>query len=548
MNAPTIAALVAARAGDEHVGLRFEDDVWTWAEVVHECAVRAAVLTSLRRDGPFHVGVLLDNVPEYVFLLGGAALAGATVVGINATRRGAELAADVRHTDCQLVVTEARHEPLLAGLDLGVGADRVLGIESPAWQALLAAHREVALPEQLPGPGSLFVLIFTSGSTGAPKAVRGTQGRFATASSGMGFGPGDVLYSSMPLFHGNALSASYVPALISGAAIALRRRFSASEFLADLRRFDATYFNTVGRALSYVLATPPAPHDRDHKVKFALAPETSPADAEAFTARFGIPLVGGYGASEGVIVIHPVRDATPGALGRPAPGQDVAVVDPDTGTECPTAVLDQHGALCNAEAIGEIVRRDPALVFEGYYANEEATAARNRNGWYWSGDLGYRDDDGVFYFAGRSSDWIRVDGENFATAPIERILGRHPDVAAVAVYAVADPVTGDQVMAAIEPRAGAAFDVGSLAKFLDVQPDLGTKWAPRFVRVVDALPVTGTDKIDKQPLRAQAWAEGAGELWWRPERGGEYRRFGTDDAAALAERFRSHGRAHLLGA
>src|SRR5262245_36813423 len=125
MAAETIAELVAARARDEHRGLLFEDSSWTWAEIARECAVRAPVLQAEQARAapgrPFHVGVLLDNVPEYVFLLGGAALAGAAVVGINPTRRGAELARDIRHTDCSFVVTEAEYMPLLDGLDLGPG-------------------------------------------------------------------------------------------------------------------------------------------------------------------------------------------------------------------------------------------------------------------------------------------------------------------------------------------------------------------------------------------------------------------------------------------
>ncbi len=489
--------------------------------------------------------MLLDNVPEYVFLLGGAALAGAAVVGINPTRRGAQLAHDIRHTDCTLVVTEAAYRPLLAGLDLGLDDDGVVTIESTRWHDWRDVHASAEIPPDLPGPETLFVLIFTSGSTGAPKAVRGTQGRFASLGERMPFGPDDVLYCPMPLFHGNALASNFVPALTSGATIALRRKFSASEFLPDLQRSGATFFNTVGRALSYVLATPPTARDRDHRVKFALAPESSPADASAFRERFGIPLVGGYGSSEGAIIITPVRDAKPGALGRPAEGTDVAVVDPATGAERPFAEFDEHGRLTNAaDAIGEIVRRDPRLVFEGYYDNAEATAARNRNGWYWSGDLGYRDAEGVFYFAGRTDDWIRVDGENFAAAPIERIIGRHPDVAAVAVYAVPDPVTGDQVMAALELRAGRTFDAPGFAAFLDAQPDLGTKWAPRFVRVVAELPVTGADKIAKLPLRAAAWI--GAEVWWRPERAAGYEVLADDDAAAIAARFADHGRTALL--
>ena len=541
---------MAQRAADDGTGLRFEGGSWTWAEVVHQCAVRAALLLANRApDGPFHVGVLLDNVPEYVFLLGGAALAGAAVVGINPTRRGEELAHDIRHTNCGLVVTETAHRPLLDGLDLGIGADRVVTVESERWRGWCDVHADASVPAALPGADTLFVLIFTSGSTGAPKAVRGTQGRFASLGERMPFGPDDVLYCPMPLFHGNALASNFVPALTSGATIALKRRFSASQFLDDLRGVGATYFNIVGRALSYVLATPPSPEDRAHHVKFALAPEASPADASAFRERFGIPLVGGYGSSEGAIIISPVRDAKPGALGLPAGDADIAVVDPETGVECPRAEFDEHGRLTTGSAttaIGEIVRRDPRLVFEGYYKNAEATAERSRNGWYWSGDLGYRDHDGVFYFAGRTSDWIRVDGENFAAAPIERIIGRHPDVAAAAVYAVPDPVTGDQVMAALELRSGCAFEPKEFAAFLDDQPDLGTKWAPRFVRVVDALPTTGADKIAKLPLRAAGWAPGLGAVWWRPERDGRYEPLSTADAARLEEQFAQHGRSAFL--
>jgi fatty-acyl-CoA synthase len=550
-SAPTIAGLVAARAGDEHTGLLFEDRSWTWAQVAHECAVRAAMLAEARATwdagAPFHVGVLLDNVPEYLFLLGGAALAGATVVGINPTRRGDELAYDIRHTDCGLVVTEPAHLALLDGLELGIGPDRVVNIESDSWSAGCAAHADAGIPDELPGPETMFVLIFTSGSTGAPKAVRGTQGRFAQLGRRMPFGHDDVLYCPMPLFHGNALASNFVPAFTRGATIALRRRFSASEFMHDLRHVHATYFNTVGRALSYVLATQPSPRDREHEVKFGLAPESSPADAAAFRERFGIPLVGGYGSSEGAIIISPTGNAQPGALGVPADDADVAVVDPASGAECPRAEFDEHGRLTNAtDAIGEIVRRDPKLVFEGYYNNPEATAERNRNGWYWSGDLGYRDSEGIFFFAGRSADWIRVDGENFAAAPIERILGRHPDVAAVAVYGVPDPVTGDQVMAALELRPGRTFAADAFTTFLDEQRDLGTKWAPRFVRVVAAIPVTGADKIAKLPLRAAGWIPAGADVWWRPPRATAYEPLTTEVAAELAAQFAAHGRAALL--
>jgi fatty-acyl-CoA synthase len=242
-------------------------------------------------------------------------------------------------------------------------------------------------------------------------------------------------------------------------------------------------------------------------------------------------------------VISPARGKYRGALGVPAPGQDLAVVDPDTRDECPRAAFDEHGRLLNAaDAIGEIVRRDGGFRFEGYFDNEDATASRVHDGWYWSGDLAYRDDEGVFYFAGRSSDWIRVDAENFAAAPVERILVRHPDVAAVAVYGVPDAVTGDQVMAAVELRAGRAFEPAAFDAFLAEQSDLGTKWSPRYVRIVDRMPVTGADKIDKKPLRAAAWCT-TDDVWWRPEPKSEYRLMSDEDVSALEQEFARHGRA-----
>jgi fatty-acyl-CoA synthase len=514
----TAAELVAQRRGDEHRGLLFEGGEWTWSQVISESEVRAAVLSDLRRPGPFHVGVLLENTPEYLFLIAGAAMAGAVIVGVNPTRRGAELANDIGKTDCQLLITDSAQANLLEGLDVAGGADRTLIVDNPDYQRRLDGMHVAprgGSPVPQPVPEDLFLLIFTSGSTGGPKAVRLTQGRAARFAARSRFTSDDVLYSAMPLFHGNALIAAVLPAFASGATLALRRKFSASRFLPDVRQTGATFFNSVGRAIAHILATPPTEHDRDHCLHYVLGPETSAPDKAAFTRRFGVPLIEGYGSSENAIVLMPIADARPGALGRANDEDDVAVVDPESGEELPRAVFDEHGRLTNAaEAIGELVGRRARANFEGYYNNPEADADRTRNGWYWSGDLAYRDQEGIFYFAGRTADWLRVDSENFAAAPIERIIGRWPGVRGVAVYAVPDPDTGDQVMAALEIEAGSEFDPDSFTAFLAAQPDLGTKWAPRYVRIVTALPVTATDKVDKKPLRAQNWNT-SDPLWHR---------------------------------
>lgn len=541
----TIAALLAARADDDRPGICSVDGgAWTWREVVAESAARAAVLADLSGPGR-HVGVLLENGPEYVFLLGGAALSGTVVVGINPTRRGEELARDVRHTDCAVVLTDARHAPLLGGLDLGA---EVVLVDGDAWAARVAAHAGVPVPAELPGADALYLLLFTSGSTGAPKAVQMTQGRAArtAADSAVAFTEASVLYCSMPLFHGNALLANLFPGLVAGATVVLRPRFSASAFLDDVRRFGCTYFNYVGRALSYLLAQPEAPDDADNALQYCLGSEASPRDRREFRRRFGCYVVEGYSSSEGGVVIQPFPGMPPDALGRPKDGVDVAVVDPATGSECPRARFDDDRTLLNPEeAVGEIVRRDGLGSFEGYYANPEATAERSRDGWYWTGDLGYRDEDGTFYFAGRTADWLRVDGENFAAGPVERVLGRFPGVAAVVVYAVPDPRTGDQVMAALELDAGTRFEPEAFAAFLSEQPDLGTKWAPRFVRVVDAIPLTATGKVDRKPLRAERWHT-TDPIWFRPDAALAYRPLIDDDVDSLAQAFAEAGRTGQL--
>lgn len=547
----TTAGLLAARVGDQHPGLLFEDSSWTWDQIVHEGARRAGLLHRLRDvDRPPHVGVLLDNEPEHLFWIVAAALAGAATVGINPTRRGAELAHDVRHTDCQLVVTSGEHRPLLEGLDLGLEPDRVLAVETPGYADLLDASSPVDPVAAARGadPAAPLLLLFTSGSTGAPKAVVCSQGRFAgiatTVPGTFGLARHDVCYSAMPMFHGNALMAGWAFALGTGATWAIRRRFSASGFLADVRRFGATYANYVGRSLAYVLATPERPDDADNPLRLAFGTEATDRDMAEFGRRFACSFAESYGSSEGQISIIKTPDAPPRSLGRPREGTQVLVVDPDTGRECPPARLGEHGELLDDTAIGELVRTDPAG-FEGYYGNPEATAERLRDGWYWSGDLAYRDEDGWFYFAGRGADRLRVDSENLAASTIERIVGRHPDVLVPAVYPVPDARTGDQVMVALQLVPGAGFDPEAFDRFLHEQPDLGTKAAPRFVRVVDVMPLTGTNKLDKKPLRAQRW-DPPGAVWWRPEPGASLEPLTAADRDALAEAFATNGRSHLV--
>ena len=553
-----IASLLLDRLGDERLGLRTRDQDWTWDEVVRESAARGALAADLRHHGPFHIGVLLDNVPDFLFWLGGAALSGAAIVGINPTRGNQELAGEVRHADCQLIITDAAGRERLSGLDLGLTPDRILVIDDPAYQDAIRARKSAAGAEnraQIAAADgvdeqSLLLLLFTSGTTGASKAVKCSQGRLAwiaySAVDKFNHVREDVDYCCMPLFHGNAIMALWAPALAVGATVCLTPSFSASGFLPDVRYFGATFFTYVGKALGYLLATPEQPDDADNQLGRGFGTEASPEDQAYFKRRFGADLYEGYGSSEGggAVVLDP--DQPEGALGRPAhPG--VAIVNPETMIECVPAVLDQYGRLLNPDdAVGEIIDKLGTKKFEGYYKNDAADADRIRNGWYWTGDLGYLDENGFIYFAGRRGDWIRVDGENTSALSIERVLRRHPEVIAAGVYAVPDSRSGDQVMAAIEVADPILFDVDKFVKYLNDQDDLGKKGTPRFLRISDSLPVTGSNKVLKRELQADKWHTEELVYRWVGRGVPDYRPMTDDAKRALDDEFTQYGRQRYL--
>lgn len=544
----TFRDVVLERANDPNPAILFDDLVISYADFVQAASDRAALFAELRVEGPPHIGVLLDNVPEFPMWICASALAGATLVGINPTRRGAELARDIRHTDCQLIVTESNYLPLLDGLDLGIPAERILTIDSAAFAAGLARHVGSPVPDVEVAPGDRLLLLFTSGTSGAPKAVICTQSKLAMTGHGLiaiaGIHSKSVAYQVMPMFHSNALFAGYAPTVVAGAASALRRKFSASGFLPDVRRYKATYFNYVGKPLSYILTTPEQPDDAENTLEYVFGNEGADLDLERFSKRFNVPVKDGYGSTEGGTSISRTDDMPKGALGVADPA--VKVIDSETEKECPPAEFDPHGRLTNpVEAIGEIVNTAGSGMFEGYYKNDEANDARMRNGWYWTGDLGYRDTAGFFYFAGRDFEWLRVDGENFSAAPVERILARSPEVVLAAVYAVPDSEVGDQVMAALQLLDLASFDPAAFDRFLSEQSDLGTKWSPRYVRVTDTLPISRTSKVQKRQLRAERWECGE-TVYYRPAKGDRLRLMGSEDVETVRAEFESRDRLSQL--
>lgn len=492
----TVSDLIATLAEVDDRGVYFEDTFTSWRDHVGESAAVAAVLRGrLDPNRPQHIGVLLQNTPMHSAVLIAAAISGLVSVGLNPVRSGPALARDLETADCQLVLTDS-------AMAASLGDIPHILVDSPEWLAEVTAHAGEPLEIRESDDSDLYMLLFTSGTSGNPKAVRCSQGKVVKAAlmlaERFGLGPEDKCYVAMPMFHSNAVTVGWAMALACQGSLVLRRKFSASQFMPDVRRYGATYANYVGKPLAYVLARPELEDDADNPLRVVYGNEGGPSDIIRFAKRFDTRVIDGFGSTEGGVLIRRTEDTPATALG-PIP-EGVAVVDPDTGEPCPVGVT------------GEMVNLLGAGSFEGYYNNPEADAERMRGGVYHSGDLAFLDEDGYLHFAGRVGDWLRVDGENLGAAPIERALLSHPDVLEVAVYGIPAPDIGDLVMAAAVLVEGAVFDPEEFRNFLASHPDLHRKQWPSYVRVSESLKRTETFKIIKRTLATEG-TECADQVW-----------------------------------
>lgn len=316
-----------------------------------------------------------------------------------------------------------------------------------------------------------FMMIFTSGTSGNPKAVQVSHlmptfaGRSLTERFGLS--AHDTRYVSMPLFHSNAVVAGWAPAVVSGAAIA-PAKFSATGFLDDIRRYQATYMNYVGKPLAYILATPERDDDAENPLRVAFGNEANEKDIEEFSRRFAVQVEDGFGSTENAVIVIREPGTPPGSIGKGVDG--VAVYNSDSVTECAVARFDEYGALANAdEAVGRwstpwdrafhrLLQRSRRQ--RRAYAPWHVLVRRPRLPRLTGLDLSRRPHRRLD--AGRR--------RNLAAALIERILLRHNAVNRVAVYAVPDARVGDQVMAAFVPHRDQQFTPNRLKRFCARNP------------------------------------------------------------------------------
>lgn len=432
------------------------------------------------------VAVLAGNGTAQVALWFALSRLRALHAPLNTALAGPRLAHALRVAGARLVVADPDLAPAVAA----AGADvEVLALADVTGERPGAGLAPPAPPSAAPGPDlETATLLFTSGTTGPSKACALSHTYLVRAgqlhAQALGLRADDVLYCPFPLFHIDCATLTVSAALAVRGTAAVGTRFSASGFWAEVCATGATVFNFMGATLTILWKREPDARDREHRVRLAWG-VPMPDWAPGFEARFGVPLRQVYGLTDaGVPVYDPPGGRRPPAAGRVLPQYEVRIDAP------------------GPDGAGEILvrGREPGLVMNGYHGDPGATAATLVDGWVRTGDLG-RLDDGWLTFLGRLSDSIRRRGENISCFEVEEVVGSHPGVLEVAALGVPSELTEEDVMVYVVPRPGHALEPADVrAHALAHGPAF---MAPRYVEVVDALPKTPTEKVEKVALAAR---------------------------------------------
>lgn len=449
------------------------------------------------------VAVLMENHLDYLVAYHGTGRARAVFVPIVTQSKLPEIEYFISHAEPALLLVDGERwrgvaqawadgNPAFASLrHVWLAGDG----RAPELATLAAqlANASAAPLDDAPSPQEPVAFMYTSGSTGRPKAVIHSHytavAQAEAVCNRMGYDAEDRLMTVFPLFHGNALVWSALAAVWVGARVIVHRRFSASGFWASARTHGATEINLLLGAINMLLAQPPRENDREHPIRLVLANVTEPIHRE-FTARFGVDIVSTWALAEGPL----------GTMTAPGHGYRAGEIGWPMGAQNEVRVVDEDDNPLPDGEVGELVQRNRAMML-GYYRNPEETARVLRGGWVHSGDLGYRDAGGLFYFVGRRKNIIRRAGENVSSEEVEECLQTHPAVEEAAVVAVPDDIRGEEVKAHVVLRAGQSMTPQDVVAWCAER--LADFKVPRYVEFVASLPRTGPLKIDRAALAAR---------------------------------------------
>jgi fatty-acyl-CoA synthase len=546
-------------------------------------------LGTIDENHPGHVAMLLENHFELLALFGGCGYAGLTLFGVNTGLRGDVLAGVLNQSRARLLVVDERLWPEVERIRdalTHLPGEQMLVLRSgsgdidPRADLRACLDREIGPPDvsRDAPPVSVssdrnLMVIYTSGTTGLPKGINNNHTKLCATgfgvSANIGLGQDDVGYACMPLFHSNAMFVGFMPAFWVGGSMALRERFSASQFVPDVLRHGVTFWNYVGEPVHYVLAAIEKEYGGDegriaaaitndprNHFRYAVGNGAAPPDIDRFMRWFGLEdMFELYGSTEAAISTFRRKGDPRGSVGE-ALDSAVKILDMQ-GNECPPAQLGADGKLLNYDqCVGEICRvAEDTGLFQGYFDNPKANSDKFRNGVYHSGDLGHilvEDGRRFLFFDGRTDDWIRKDGENFSAGQVGRTLSEHPDVALAVAYGVPCAVSDELVMAAIKMRPGAKFDPRGFFQWCERQiggSSMDRKWFPDFIRIVDDFQYTETQKVLVRNYKKVHFDRNRvpdAELYWRRRGDTEFKPFGRADYDELRGEFAAGERLELL--
>ncbi|MFD9445146.1 class I adenylate-forming enzyme family protein [Streptomyces sp. NPDC060006] len=429
------------------------------------------------------VALKLTNRVEFVLLLFAAWRLGATITPVNPSMTDVEVVRQLNDSGARLLVVED-------------GSETTAGLATLTVSELSEHQAREWDQAPRPDPSSLALLIYTSGTTGVPKGVMldhaNIDAMVEMGRQALELGPSDRCLLILPLFHVNGIVVSILTPLLAGASVVIAgRRFDPHRFFDLVEQERPTFFSAVPTIYSMLAALPDDVRPDTSSVRFAVC-GAAPASAELLTrfeARYGFPLVEGYGLSEGTCgsTINPLAGPRrAGTVGLPFPGQEIRILDAD-GTEAAPGTD------------GEVVLRGPNIM-RGYLGRPDDTARAVVDGWLHTGDVGHLDAEGYLTLVGRSKDMIIRGGENIYPKEIEDVLASDPSVLEAAVIGVPDEKWGEVVVAYVQPRPGSTADPAAL-EALCARSLTGFKRPASYV-VVDAIPKNAVGKIDKGSLRA----------------------------------------------
>lgn len=505
----------SAKKYKEKPYLIFEDEKYSFTEVDRISNQIAYQFNQIDVKQNDKVAIFLPNCPSFIFTWFAVMKIGGIEVPINIDQKGELLAYLLNHSIAKAIVTskELAIEVLAIKEQLEVLESVILiddekldGDHSFKVYSLLKMMEKEneCKPLQLQ-PSAPYCYMYTSGTTGNSKGVVLPHNYAVYMGDVIGdiiqYQKDDVIYVCLPLFHGNAQMLAFIPALMSGASVVLDRKFSASKFWDTVIKHKVTITNLVGSVVAILLKAPPTNTDRDHQLRAVFTAATPKHVYEQFESRFGATIYEGFGSTEcGMVLMNTKENRKIGSIGKPVFGYEVAI-------------FNEEDEKVEPNVIGEIVTRPqfPFLMMKEYYNMPEATLEASRNLWFHTGDLGYMDEEGFFYFSDRKKDAIRRHGENISSMELERLISMHPHIKECAAIGVPSDLAEEEILIAVVKQG--ELSESELIEYC--QQKMAKYMIPRYIRWLDELPKTPTQRVQKYKLKR----EGITEETWDLKRG-----------------------------